>query len=211
MKSPEHLHRYAKLIESMLPSQFDLAFDVSRSVHRPLLMYSRLLAGQTTDVRDPIHQLDDDVWSALIFHVAGELLKESSWIERSSKKFLDLISHQQPNGAFFAPDVHANPETRWYEELITLHAFASYAVRVRDESIDSAVERAAEFHLNETQPDHATAEPWGLLAFIEYAPPLADQLLHTMSMQYPQGITGVPLLLMADVLYGLRRLTADGR
>jgi hypothetical protein len=202
------LGRYADLIASMVPKRIEAPPNLgsSRSVHQALLIYSRLLIGDTTGIRDALAALDVGIWTSLVFHVAGELLNESSWIEGSREAFINLISHQHPGGAFFQADVHANPETRWYEELITLHAVASYAVRVNEESFRRAVARNAEFHLNETQPDHATAEPWGLLAFIQYAPPLADQVLHAMSLQYPQGITGVPLLLMADVLYGLRRL-----
>jgi hypothetical protein len=41
---------------------------------------------------------------------------------------------------------------------------------------------------------------------VQYAPPLADQVLHALSMQYPAGVTGVPLLLLTDALYGLQRL-----
>jgi hypothetical protein len=204
------LQRYTELIGSMVPRQFEIpaALVTSRSVYHPLLVYSRLISGDTSVIRGEVDSLDDSAWSSLILHVAGELLTQPAWIETSRKRFTQLVAHQQPSGAFFAPDVHANPETRWYEELITLHALASFAVRAADVSIDKAVARNAEFHLNETQPDHATAEPWGLLAFIQYAPPLADQVLHAMTMQYPQGISGVPLLLMVDVLYGLRRLSS---
>jgi hypothetical protein len=200
------LDRYSDIIASMIPRQFQLPTHLqpARPANLHLLEYCRLVTGERIEIRDAF---DGAPWSSLIFHVAGELLDRPAWVERSRKAFFDFISKQQPGGAFFSADVHANPETRWYEELITLHALASYAARVQDPSMDNAVARNAEFHLNETQPDHATAEPWGLLAFIRYAPPLADQVLHAMSMQYPQGISGVPLLLMTDVLYGLQRYT----
>jgi hypothetical protein len=207
------LPRYLSQIESMIP--VDLAISVlvdrSRPVYQSLVIYSQLLKMDSSakvdeKIRDSITAMDESIWSSLILRVAGELFEEPTWIERSKTAFEKLVAHQQPNGAFLPPDNRINPETRWYDEMMLLHAVASYAVRVRDASIDSAVARSAQFHLDEIQPDHATAEPWGLLAFIQYAPPLADQVLHSLCMQYPQGVTGVPLLLLRDVRYGLRRI-----
>jgi hypothetical protein len=211
MNSPNALERYANLIESMIPISPVAPLVESRAIHRPLVIYSRLLgmeaSGQIDDgICDSIETLDDGVWSSLVLRVAGEVFGKPLWIEKSGLRFEALVHQQQPNGAFLPPDSRMNPETRWYEELTILHAVASYAVRVTSSAMQSAVAKSAAFHLNETQPDHATAEPWGLLAFAEYAPMLADQVLHAMSMQYPQGVTGAPLLLLGDVLYGLRRL-----
>ena len=187
------------------------AITICRPVYKALVIYSRLLALESSGdpdegIRDSIQLFDDSIWSSLVIRVAGELFHEPVWVEKSARAFEKLVSNQQPNGAFLPPDARTNPETRWYNEMVLLHAAASYAVRVRDESIQSAVARSAEFHLNEIQPDHATAEPWGLLAFMQHAPPLADQVLHSLCMQYPQGVSGVPLLLMMEVRYGLRRI-----
>jgi len=186
----------------------------SRPVYRPLLVYSWLLAAEREDeiqassgsLQGWIERLDDSIVSSLVFATSGMLLKNQTWSARAVEKFGHLIDHQQPSGAFFAEDSGANPETRWYEELIALHAMASYAVRVNDQRAEQAAQRNALFHLEETQPDHASAQPWGLLAFAQFAPPMADQILHALTMQYPAGVTGVPLLLLTDALYGLRRL-----
>ena len=121
----------------------------------------------------------------------------------------EWVDRQQSSGAFLSPDVKANPESRWFDEMRILHALADRAVKEKSPVIDQAVRKAAEYHLREIQPDHATADPWGLLAYIQYAPPLADQVLHAVRMQYPQGVHGTPLLLLTDVLYGLRRLIED--
>jgi hypothetical protein len=203
------LQLYASLIESMLGRTGDTRS--LRGAHQPLLLYSRLQgmeAAEYVDVQilDAIEKLDGSIWSSLILQMAGELFDRPMWIDKAALGFKQLIAQQQPSGEFLLPDANVHPETRWYDELVTLHATASYAVRVPGAAIQSAVERSARYHLNEIQPDHATTEPWGLLAFIQYAPSLADQMLHAMSMQYPQGITGIPLLLLADVQYGLRRL-----
>ena len=186
----------------------------ARPVYRPLLVYSWLLmAERSGDVREPsnslhpwIESLDDGIFSALVLAVAGALCQNEAWNKMADERFGYLINHQHQTGAFLPYDAKANPEHRWYEELILLHATASYAVRAYSPRATLAVKKSALFHLQETQPDHASAQPWGLLAFAQFAPPLADQVLHALSMQYPAGVTGVPLLLLTDALYGLRRL-----
>ena len=100
-----------------------------------------------------------------------------------------------------------NPETHWYHELVLLHAAADYAYATGHDRLTAAVARAAEYHTYETQPDHATAQPWGLPAFVRVpaARPLADQVLHAVQTQHPGGAVGVALLLLADTLYGLEQ------
>jgi len=186
----------------------------ARPVYRPLLVYSWLLAiemaGGVREMPDELYRwidsLDEGIWFGLVIAMAGILFDDETWRDAAAERFNDLVDHQQQSGGFLPIDSRANPETRWYEELVLLHAVASYAVRVNDERITAAAAKAAVFHLQETQPDHASAQPWGLLAFARFAPPLADQMLHAMTMQYPAGVTGVPLLLLTDALYGLRRL-----
>jgi hypothetical protein len=207
-----NLRQYATLIEPMVGQADEV--QSARAAHQPLILYCRLQAMEISgrlDSRmlDAIEKLDGSIWSSLVLQMAGEMFDRPIWLEKSRLAFEHLIARQQPRGEFLPPDAGIHPETRWYEELVILHAAASYAVRVPGSAIQSAVKRSAQYHLNEIQPDHATAEPWGLLAFVQYAPSLADQMLHAMSMQYPQGITGIPLLLLTDVLYGLRRLMDD--
>jgi hypothetical protein len=121
--------------------------------------------------------------------------------------FGQLAKQQQPSGALLKADPSKNPETLWYDELVLLHALTASAVRGGDAQMQSSL-RAAEYHLNETQPDHATSEPWGLLAFIlnPNAHSLADQMLHTVQVLHPNGAAGVTAILLADVLDCLREL-----
>jgi len=208
--------RYTRLIDSIIskskPNESPTidSFGHTRAVYNPLKIYSSLLTGNAgTALRQTITTLDNSIWSMLAIHLAGKIFHEPAWIDRAAAAFDRLIDQQQITGEFLAANQTMNPESRWYEELTTLHAVASYTVRVPTPKRISAVKRNAEYHLEQTQPDHATAEPWGLFAFIQHAPPLADQVLHAMQMQYPQGPAGVPLLLLRDTLYGLQLLTTD--
>ena len=123
----------------------------------------------------------------------------------------DWLRHSGRTGRSCGTTASDNPETHWFHELVILHAAADFALEAGDPAVWAAVERAALFHLNETEPDHATGDPWGLPAFVRVpaASPLADVLLHAVSAHRPGGPSGVGLLLLADTLYGLRSRPED--
>lgn len=133
-------------------------------------------------------------WNALTLYVAK--------MDVARNTFDQLIACQQKNGGFLLARPSDSPDMRWYHELVLLHAISSYAAQSGDPAVAAAVRRNALFHLEESQPDHATNQPWGLFAFIwvEEARPLADQMLHTVQTQHPNGIGGVAAILLADAL-----------
>jgi hypothetical protein len=118
-----------------------------------------------------------------------------------------LSEQQQLSGALLRANPSRSPEAFWYDELVLLHALTAYAVRTNNGQMRSSL-RASAYHLNETQPDHATSEPWGLLAFIlnPDTHSLADPMLHTVQVLHPNGANGVTAVLLADVLDCLREL-----
>jgi hypothetical protein len=142
-------------------------------------------------------------WGALALQVAGEIFIRDAWTDLASDTFGRISRAQQPSGAFLLATSSDNPEPLWYHELAILHAAASYAAQSEDRPLSRAVARASAFHQAETQPDHATSQPWGLFAFIwnPATRPLADQLLHAVTLAPPDGVS---LILLADALYSLR-------
>ncbi len=145
-------------------------------------------------------------WTALALHVAGKVYVRDAWTDLASDTFGRLTRGQQPSGAFLQASPADNPEPNAYHEFTILHAAASYAVQAEDRTLAAAVAKAAAYHVAETQPDHATEQPWALFPFIWSPParPLADQLLHAATLSQPGGAEGVPLMLLADALYCLR-------
>lgn len=146
-------------------------------------------------------------WSALALHVAGKVFVRDAWTDLAGDAFGRLTRAQDPSGAFLTAAASDNPETLWYHELVLLHAAASYAVQAEDRTAGAAIKRATGLHLRETQPDHATSQPWALFAFVwnPAARPLADQMLHAERVrQAGAGAPGVSSLLLADALYCLR-------
>jgi len=151
-------------------------------------------------------------WAAAALHVAGKLLVRDAWTDLASSVFGRLTKAQRPTGAFLRASLSDNPETLWYHELVILHAAAAYAVQSEDRPLAAAVRRNTEWHMNETQPDHATTQPWGLFAFL-WNPdthPVADALLHAAQTQQPAGLDGVSLILLADALYSLSLFPGTG-
>jgi hypothetical protein len=143
-------------------------------------------------------------WIALALQRAGKVYVRDVWIDLASDLFGKLVKAQRPSGAFLETSAADSPEGRWFDELAILHAAAAYAALAEDRSVAAAVKRNSEFHLRETQPDHATSQPLGLLAFIWNAETrsLADQMLNNISMQ--SDADGVTQILLADVLQCLK-------
>jgi hypothetical protein len=142
-------------------------------------------------------------WNALALSIAGKVFIRDAWTDLAADTFGRLTRAQRPTGAWLAAAPADNPETHWYHELVLLHAAASYAVQTEDRPLASAVGRNASYHLGETQPDHATSQPWGVFAFIwdERTRTLADQVLHAAKATASGGVS---LMLLADALYCLR-------
>ena len=113
-----------------------------------------------------------------------------------------VIEAQDPRGPYFTFDGKAgdNPEPWWYAELVVLHAVATYAVVSGNEAAADSARLAAAFHHAETQPDHATSQPWALHAFLSDANslPTADLLLLAATAQQPASLGVVPRVLLAD-------------
>ncbi|HEY7090605.1 MAG TPA: hypothetical protein VH518_21075 [Tepidisphaeraceae bacterium] len=149
----------------------------------------------------------ESAWMALALHVAGKVFVRDAWLDLASYSFGKLTQSQNGGGPFLAATPSDNPETHWYHELVLLHSAASYAVQAEDRTVAAAVARNAQWQFNETQPDHATTQPWALFAFIwnPTTRTLADQILHNVSVQPPDS--AISLMLLADALYCLELFT----
>ena len=146
-------------------------------------------------------------WIALALRVAGKVFIRDAWTDLAGDVFGKLTKRQQESGAFLAGDLSDNPETRWYHELLILHAVAAAGMQSGDADLITAAKRNAAWHLAETQPDHATNQPWGLLAFLldPATFSLADGLLHNAAAQPAAGGWSLlTLMLLGDALYCAR-------
>jgi hypothetical protein len=186
-----------------------------RPIYRLLLVYAwRQTLARVESFLTPAQASE---WATALSRWAYPLVKtgnvvEDAWSALASGDPASIFERvgedQNSSGAFLKSDPSQNPEVAWFDELVLLHAVAAYAARSRSPRTEAAAGRAAAYHLNETQPDHATDQPWGLLAFIlnPATQAVADQMLHTARVQSPNGARGVTAILLADVLDCLREL-----
>jgi hypothetical protein len=120
-----------------------------------------------------------------------------------------IVQHQQSNGAFAIFNHDESPDLFWFSELVLLHAITSAAIEYDDRALLGSARRAAAFHFAETQPDHATTQPWAIHAFVldPAHVSLSELILHGMFMNSPEGPGELALLLLADALHCLRKLS----
>ncbi len=203
LNDPAILKRYAAIIRSLADDPpRENRVEHNRPIHAALdQSYRREVTAGSSERAGPFLAAD------------GQTLATDALLSAAGDRALieAIIQSQQPSGEFLITTARDNPEPHWYHELILLHAVAHYAQQTNRPAAWESVERAAEFHLNETQPDHATAEPWALFAFIRYADtlPLADLMLHTVQAQHPAGLDRVSWMLLRDALYCLHLTIND--
>jgi hypothetical protein len=146
-------------------------------------------------------------WWALAVFRGGELLDDPRGVAASRRAMRAIAARQRAAGGYLAAEARDNPETLWFHELQIAHAVGSYAMQSDDIELRRSAARAAQFHMEETQPDHATNQPWALSAFLIDGQThiMADGLLHAATVQHPGRLDAITLILLADTLYSLRR------
>jgi hypothetical protein len=105
-----------------------------------------------------------------------------------------------------AYDPEESPDAWTYRELTGLHALANLALRRRNSNWSQCVQEVAAYHLEHTQPDFTTYEPWALFAFAwsQRTASFAEQQIHDAQTHLAGTAAGdasagiVPGLLLAD-------------
>lgn len=150
--------------------------------------------------------------AAVAFAMAGDEqeIHASAQINLAEQVAHEICQRQNSNGSLLTPSRGDNPEPMWYHELQILHALGNLGkVLVASERVEAgqraiqAAQRNAEYHQNETQPDHATAQPWGINVAMSQMEtwPLADQLIQAAMFNPAGQMDAVSLMLLADCLY----------
>lgn len=133
------------------------------------------------------------------------VMDQSSGTEDLTDK-VKVASERLARGSTAAAS-EANEDAWVYRELCGLHALANLALLRRHQAWAQRVEQVASYHLQHTQPDHVTSQPWALFAFI-WSPKtrlFADQQIHDATAS--AATTGVGRSASLSVVSGL--LLAD--
>lgn len=170
-----------------------------RPIYRPLAAYALARGGVVTELlreeaargANPTSAVG--VWWGLTRYV----------LDGDAAALQALIARQRPTGEFYDASPYDSPDLHWYDELVVLHAVATFAA-LSGEGHDAAA-RAAAFHTAETQPDHATTQPWAVHAFAASVEtyPLAELLLHGTMAQNAGRLDTVSQVLLADAVLAL--------
>lgn len=125
---------------------------------------------------------------------------------RATGHFRKLIDNQLETGQFVPQDPYASPDLHWFDELVLLHALASYAAVYSGAEYEGALRSAVDFHARETQPDHATNHPWALHAFARTEDGIvtAGMLLHANQSQNAGRLDPVAQILVADAVLAMK-------
>ncbi|MEM1446585.1 MAG: hypothetical protein AAGF84_11045 [Planctomycetota bacterium] len=109
---------------------------------------------------------------------------------------------------FHAQTMDDAPDAWVYREMVGLHATFNQAFR-QSPDFYGAAHDVARYHLQHTQPDYTTYQPWALAAFLYFPDTVgfAEQQLHDVETHlHVEGPPGalVPGLLLADAVVTLR-------
>jgi len=135
---------------------------------------------------------------------------QPAWVEPAQWRVHAVLSRTGKDGAL-QPVAEGESLDAWtYRELVGVHALHRLGALLPHSAWRARVRDAVTYHLGHTQPDNATTQPWGMVAFLE-APGdasgigFADQQLHDAMMQGGGTLHAVAAMLVADAADTLGR------
>ncbi|MEX0775357.1 MAG: hypothetical protein WD042_06535 [Phycisphaeraceae bacterium] len=153
------------------------------------------------------------LWYALCLQDQAIALGRDIDLELTDAVVHSALAQPGPGGTLQRHDPELSLDAWTYDELVGLHALANLALGRRNPTWLARVQEIAAWHLENTQPDNTTTQPWALLAFL--ASPqthsFADQQIHdatTHATGDAPVVNTLTALLLADAAAGLERLEA---
>ncbi len=147
------------------------------------------------------------LWQSLCLLDQADLAKRDADAELVDAVVHAIIEQPGPGGSLHPRDEGSAGESldAWtYRELAGLHALTSLALSRRSAVWAERVRQITAYHLENTQPDNTTTEPWGIAGFLWsiHARSFGEQQLH--DVQAGQGaMTPVTAMLLADAANAL--------
>lgn len=186
-----------------LPGSVTLATRGKRPMYVPLLAYAVTRAG----LNDPavLDAAREGLRRPAAEAALWALTLVAAGVSDGAAGLNALVSGQRATGEFLDASPYDSPDLHWYDELVILHALSSYAALTGRADVKEAAMRAARFHTAETQPDHATTQPWAMHAFAasDETRPLADLMLHGALAQNAGRLDAIGRILLADAVLAM--------
>lgn len=202
-----HLAAFARLYETLPVSLWSVCEDALGDA----CLGARAVEA-FADVPPPAERTAMVLWQALCLLEQAQLASRDVEIELVESVVHQIIARPGPGGALHeraAGGAREESLDAWtYRELAGLHALTNLALARRNRAWAARVEEIALYHLENTQPDNTTNEPWALAAFV-WSPrtrSFAEQQLHDTTAQGQggsEGLGAVAALLLADAGHAL--------
>ncbi|HAI10324.1 MAG TPA: hypothetical protein DCM28_01380 [Phycisphaerales bacterium] len=137
------------------------------------------------------------LWQAYCLLQIGSLRHADDDIILAREVIEQIVTREVPDHPLTEQDIDQTLDDWTYRELTGIHALAGAALHDRNETWADRVEKVAEHHLYNTQPDHCTSEPWGLFGFLwsQQTRMFGMQQIHDVKAY---GLVGVGRILLAD-------------
>lgn len=155
-----------------------------------------------TDVAPPPESTDLVLWQALCVLEQALAAGRDVDVEVVDGVVHQIVSRPGRDGALHPMNGDESLDAWTYRELCGLHALASLSLLRRNRAWAAHVERVAWHHVENTQPDNTTSQPWGWFGFF-WSPKtrsFAEQQLHDATAN-DAGL--VAALLLADAANAL--------
>ncbi len=141
------------------------------------------------------------LWHALCLAEQAKLLQRDIDLETVDAAVHTMIAGNSA-GPLHAQESDDSPDAWTWRELTGLHALANLALLRRNNAWAKRVEQIALYHLEHTQPDNTTNQPWAVFAFLWSVKTrsFAEQQLHDATAH---GIGLTAGMLLADAANAL--------
>ena len=153
----------------------------------------------------PPHDCIDVVlWQVLCILRQSVLLGRDADSEWASTVVHQIVSRPGKDGALHQRSGDESLDTWTYRELCGLHALSELALLTRNKAWSQCVSRIARYHMDHTQPDHITNQPWALFAFAwcDDTRLFAEQQMHDAATH---RIEPLAAMLLADAAGAMAR------
>lgn len=140
------------------------------------------------------------LWSALAMAEQATLMSRDIDLEMTDSAVAAIVASPGREDCLHEMTNDDSLDTWTYRELVGLHALARLALHRRNNGWAKRVEQVANFHLENTQPDNATNQPWGVFAFLWSSKTrgFAEQQLHDATTHGGGKLLLLPAMLLAD-------------
>jgi hypothetical protein len=123
-----------------------------------------------------------------------------------------VFSRQSPAGHLHPLNPDVPLDSFVYAELCAIHAAYRSALRLRKPEMMERVRGMVGWHVEHTQPDFTTTEPWGMAAFaaLDETGTFAEQQLLDSQVGRGEGGEMVVMALLADAVLAMREARGAG-